>query len=308
MCSSALVVRRAAFDIAGPMPDLAVGEFIAWYGLAQTAGLTSFVVPNVLVRRRIHLTNMSRRPSADKSGYLKAAKMVLLRLSPAETVLTNRPNLLFLTPMQPNRSGSGSAIRAAATLEALARHFNVYVLCVPLFTPDPVSAQTEFVTRLAAGYCCYAPPAGGEFPVQQVVAEHFPGVEFAAIHTFRLVLARAALAMRAGCFSVLDLDDDEMQRCERNLELREAMGDVAAAQLERDTVPRLRLMERMLLPRFSAVTMASELACEGLRRRSPGVTIEVHPQCGVPAAGNRGGIRAAPADTAVRRHAGLSAE
>jgi hypothetical protein len=56
---------------------LPIGEFIAWYGLAQTVGLKSHTIPEVLVRRRIHLSNTTLRHRQDQAGYLKAAKMVL---------------------------------------------------------------------------------------------------------------------------------------------------------------------------------------------------------------------------------------
>jgi hypothetical protein len=53
-----------------------MGEFIAWYGLAQTAGLKSHLIPELLVARRIHLGNSTRRHQ-DRGGYAAAAKMVL---------------------------------------------------------------------------------------------------------------------------------------------------------------------------------------------------------------------------------------
>ena len=77
MCASTLLARARAFQIAGAMPQIPIGEFVAWYGLAQTAGLKSHLIPEVLVKRRIHLTNMSRRTRDEQAGYLKAAKIVL---------------------------------------------------------------------------------------------------------------------------------------------------------------------------------------------------------------------------------------
>jgi glycosyltransferase involved in cell wall biosynthesis len=80
---STLLSRAESFRSIGPLPELPVGEFIAWYGMAQKAGWKCYTIPEVLVRRRIHLSNTTRRSRKDMGGYLKAAKMVLdLRRAP----------------------------------------------------------------------------------------------------------------------------------------------------------------------------------------------------------------------------------
>ena len=60
MVPSGLLARREVFDVAGPLPEFRCGEFIAWYGWAQTLGLKSLVVPGSLVRRRMHTDNTTR--------------------------------------------------------------------------------------------------------------------------------------------------------------------------------------------------------------------------------------------------------
>ncbi len=57
---SGLLARHDVFEIAGPLPEFRCGEFIAWYGWAQTLGLKSLVVPGSLVRRRVHTDNTTR--------------------------------------------------------------------------------------------------------------------------------------------------------------------------------------------------------------------------------------------------------
>jgi glycosyltransferase involved in cell wall biosynthesis len=57
---SGLLARREVFDAAGPLPEFRCGEFIAWYGWAQTLGLKSLVVPGSFVRRRVHGDNTTR--------------------------------------------------------------------------------------------------------------------------------------------------------------------------------------------------------------------------------------------------------
>ena len=60
MGPSGLLARREVFDVAGPLPEFRRGEFIAWYGWAQTLGLKSLVVPGSFVRRRVHGDNTTR--------------------------------------------------------------------------------------------------------------------------------------------------------------------------------------------------------------------------------------------------------
>ncbi len=55
---SAMLVRRAAFDkVGGFSSDVGVGELIDWYGRAVDLGLRSAMLPDLLIRRRIHATN-----------------------------------------------------------------------------------------------------------------------------------------------------------------------------------------------------------------------------------------------------------
>lgn len=58
--ASSLLARRGAFVAAGPFPPFRSGEFIAWYGWTQALGLVSHVLPEVLVRRRVHAANSTR--------------------------------------------------------------------------------------------------------------------------------------------------------------------------------------------------------------------------------------------------------
>ncbi len=75
--ASTMLCRAPALRRVGPMPEIYGGEFIAWFGLAQTAGLKSRMLSDLLVRRRVHLRNMTRKARDLDGGYLKAAKMVL---------------------------------------------------------------------------------------------------------------------------------------------------------------------------------------------------------------------------------------
>ncbi|MCP9884665.1 glycosyltransferase family 2 protein [Synechococcus sp. ATX 2A4] len=64
LIASALLARRAAFEAAGPFPPVASGEFIAWIGWTKTLALASGLVPELLVRRRVHASNTTRAAGA----------------------------------------------------------------------------------------------------------------------------------------------------------------------------------------------------------------------------------------------------
>jgi polysaccharide biosynthesis protein PslH len=194
----------------------------------------------------------------------------------------NQPNLLFLTPTLPHTTGTGSAIRAGLTLQSLARHFNVYVLHVELWGWHRQSFNTDFVHRHATRYVYYV-PENGEVPMPRIMADHFSGIRFEAVHTFRMVMARAAVSLlqqtslhpEGGLapLNVIDLDDDEYQRSERFLQLREEAGETQRASSERRELPQLRLTERMLIPRFQTVCLAAGSDCDRVSQRHPAARV-----------------------------------
>ena len=56
-----LLARRAAFERIGPMrPELGHGDSADWFLRAREAGLQGELLPDVLLRRRIHASNRSR--------------------------------------------------------------------------------------------------------------------------------------------------------------------------------------------------------------------------------------------------------
>lgn len=76
MLAPAMLARRSSFLRVGWLPALREGEFIAWYGIAQSLGLRSAVIPEVLVQRRLHLSN-STSQLRQLDGYVRAAKLIL---------------------------------------------------------------------------------------------------------------------------------------------------------------------------------------------------------------------------------------
>ena len=77
LAASGLLARRSAFDLSGPFPEVATGEFIAWFGWTQTLGLQTVTLPEVLVRRRIHETNTTRDRRGLAAGYAEAMHWLL---------------------------------------------------------------------------------------------------------------------------------------------------------------------------------------------------------------------------------------
>jgi glycosyltransferase involved in cell wall biosynthesis len=75
---SSLLLRREVFERVGELPALPGGEFIAWFGWARELGLRELVVPEVLVRRRVHSRNTTRG-AGTMAGYPMAAKWLMDR-------------------------------------------------------------------------------------------------------------------------------------------------------------------------------------------------------------------------------------
>lgn len=74
----AMLIRRQSFVRVGPFATTwTVGEFIDWYGRAQTLELQSAILPAVVMRRRLHTTNLTRRTQDRRGDYLQILKALL---------------------------------------------------------------------------------------------------------------------------------------------------------------------------------------------------------------------------------------
>lgn len=78
LSASTLLCRRETFLRIGEFPEAAGGEVVAWYGWASSLGIQSYVLPEVVLRRRVHAANSSRDPKVS-AGYVAAAKWLLDR-------------------------------------------------------------------------------------------------------------------------------------------------------------------------------------------------------------------------------------
>lgn len=75
-----MIARREVFDRVGMFETgLKVGEFVAWYMHAQEAGVTSRLLQDVVMRRRIHATNTGVMHRDAYSDYIRVLKASLDR-------------------------------------------------------------------------------------------------------------------------------------------------------------------------------------------------------------------------------------
>jgi glycosyltransferase involved in cell wall biosynthesis len=70
-----LLFRRAAMQRVGPFPtELRVGEFMDWLMRARELGLRETTLPDVVMLRRLHGKNMTRRELAPFGDYARLLK------------------------------------------------------------------------------------------------------------------------------------------------------------------------------------------------------------------------------------------
>jgi len=75
-----MLIKRASFFRAGRFStQWRVGEFIDWYLRAEEIGLKSFLLPHVVLMRRIHDANMGIRERTSRIDYVKIVKASLDR-------------------------------------------------------------------------------------------------------------------------------------------------------------------------------------------------------------------------------------
>lgn len=81
ICKSGMLIRHAAFRRVGGFTEHADRhDFLDWYARAQSAGITSAVLPELLIERRIHDRNMGRTQAADQRAlYLATLRAAVAR-------------------------------------------------------------------------------------------------------------------------------------------------------------------------------------------------------------------------------------
>ncbi|HXY92514.1 MAG TPA: glycosyltransferase family A protein [Acidimicrobiia bacterium] len=72
--SSNALLRRRVLDLVGPFEAGAIGDWARWWARARALGVREHIVPEVLVRRRIHGRNNSLVRNDDGSTFLAIAR------------------------------------------------------------------------------------------------------------------------------------------------------------------------------------------------------------------------------------------
>jgi len=75
-----MLIRREAFERVGPFDEqLTLGSPVDWCARADDANLRSKTLPQLVLERRLHLTNLGRRERDARSDYIDVIKAALAR-------------------------------------------------------------------------------------------------------------------------------------------------------------------------------------------------------------------------------------
>jgi glycosyltransferase involved in cell wall biosynthesis len=75
-----MLVPRAVFDEIGPFPeDHGIGDFIDWYARALDSGRNMLMLERVVMRRRLHRTNLGRMTNSGPEEYARVLRQVIDR-------------------------------------------------------------------------------------------------------------------------------------------------------------------------------------------------------------------------------------
>ena len=218
-----------------------------------------------------------------------------------------KPGILFVTPVFPDITGYGLAMRAGALLEALAAYGAVHVLVIPVY--DPGRKVMPEIMRPFCSACSVMPVSRADRAVARMrgaarvifgKSVNLPGSLFATtrlqrrvericrsagldyIYIFRLYMVpfvRACLARNAlnlkGRF--IDIDDIESRTRSGIATLYRANGLPGPARWEEQTGQQYAAWERELLPRFDGISVCSPKDKHVLSRQLPVQHIHVLP-------------------------------
>jgi glycosyltransferase involved in cell wall biosynthesis len=80
LLSSTLLIRKSDCERAGPFDEaIQTGEFIEWCSRAADTGIKTFVIPEIVCRRRLHRNNLGRGGIAVHANYLRMLKTIIDR-------------------------------------------------------------------------------------------------------------------------------------------------------------------------------------------------------------------------------------
>ncbi len=169
--------------------------------------------------------------------------------------LSDRPSLLFVSPIVPALTGNGLAMRAAHVLMALARWYRVTLL-VTIRYPSP---SGETVPNEIARSCHEVVVVPGWTALQATIA--LQDAPFDVVHVFRIATAKYArpyLEAEPTPRRWLDLDDVESTAHRRIAALHRRHRDPARARMEEEAASAALRAEEEILPRFERIYICAE--------------------------------------------------
>jgi glycosyltransferase involved in cell wall biosynthesis len=87
-----MLIRRESFMKVGPFSDsLRVGVTVDWYARATEAGLRMLMLPDVVLERRLHLTNNGLRERDSRAQYMHVLKAALDRRRAVQAESSQEP-------------------------------------------------------------------------------------------------------------------------------------------------------------------------------------------------------------------------
>lgn len=191
-------------------------------------------------------------------------------------------HLLFLTPLLPSPTGGGSAIRAAATLEVLARHGPVWVIHAECWGETPAVCDRTWCRSRAAAVEVVQPHRLRQIPeiVAELLADAGFGASIEVIHVFRQLLAPVGLGCRERFgpkLTMLDLDDDDCGSQRDIVPLQQRHGDHQRAAALAVEQARMRVMREMLMARYDQVFLSNPDEQRAVAADHPSVRLELLP-------------------------------
>ena len=191
----------------------------------------------------------------------------------------NKPTLLYLSPTVPSLTGNGSAMRAGAFVELLAKRYNVQLLVVTHHRKRSFGDDTLFLQRWCSHVSVYSSETTTMDVVRQYRSLHLPAVQ--ALYVFRLRMVDLALALMEGAphlsTRVLDLDDYESKKFFQLASYYSGLRHFSNAYQWQERARYKHQQERLSVAHFTTVLVANLKDAAELAIRFPRTKIQMAP-------------------------------
>jgi polysaccharide biosynthesis protein PslH len=246
------------------------------------------------------------RPSSQSAPAPFAPETVVLARREGRA-RSGQPEMLFVSPVLPDDSGNGLAMRGALFLRAVCPHWNVRLLVIDLFGAGPVARDWPKATLGCAQVVVVQPspdPLFGfigslrdpayrgsallGYPLPQLARFSKPSAVAAAlaclgrresdrVHVFRLYFAPFAEPLLGQARASLDLDDDDARTAGSMAALLAAMGRADEASSQQAEGRKWAAFAAAWAPRFELVSLAAPSDADRLARFLPAIRVACVP-------------------------------